>query len=272
MFLEENDLIILDSLLKAGLEGDARFGRIMAIKGEVFRALDNRKTVRFTRHGKSYFVKLHTGIGWGEIFKNLLQFRLPVVGARNEWLAIRRLQELQVDTLKAVGYGAKGWNPARLQSFVITEDLGETASLEDFCRNWRIARPTVALKRALLHKVANIAKRLHESGVNHRDFYLCHFLLDVTRQPSPEHLRLWLIDLHRVQLRPKTPERWRVKDLAGLYFSAMDVGLSQRDLLRFIKTYHGQPLRQILPARLSFWKKVGQRAMRLYFKAAKIRS
>jgi hypothetical protein len=43
-----------------------------------------------------------------------------------------------------------------------------------------------------------------------------------------------LIDLHRAQLRKKTPRRWVVKDVAGLYFSVMDIGLTQRDLFRFV--------------------------------------
>jgi heptose I phosphotransferase len=32
------------------------------------------------------------------------------------------------------GYGKRGINPAKIQSFVITEELTNTASLEDFCR------------------------------------------------------------------------------------------------------------------------------------------
>lgn len=256
--------MMLDSPLRAAFGDDACFERIMALEGEVFRAQAARKTIRFTRAGKMYFAKLHNGVGWGEIIKNLAQLRLPVVGARNEWRAIWRLHELGVDTLKLVGYGSLGWNPARRQSFVITEELKGTVSLEDVCGNWRICPPPMAIKRALIRKVAAIARRLHENGVNHRDFYLCHFLLDNSRQASPE--RLYLIDLHRVQLRAKTPERWVIKDLGGLYFSAMDIGLSQRDLLRFMKAYQGQPLRRILSAKLPFWMKVEDRALRLYRK------
>ncbi|MST95428.1 MAG: hypothetical protein EXS33_09225 [Pedosphaera sp.] len=35
----------------------------------------------------------------------------------------------------------------------------------------------ILLKRALLEKIAALARTLHEGGVNHRDFYLCHFLV-----------------------------------------------------------------------------------------------
>ena len=43
-----------------------------------------------------------------------------------------------------------------------------------------------------------------------------------------EKMRLYLIDLHRMQLRRKTPSRWIVKDIAGLYYSSMDIGLTKR--------------------------------------------
>ena len=262
-------MIIVDTLFQAASIDDAHFDRIMATQGEVFRRVNGRKTLRFLHGEKNYFIKIHNGVGWAEIIKNLLQLRLPILGAKNEWLAIQRLSELQVDTLSLVAYGMRGWNPARLQSFVITEELSETISLEDFCRNWRTTPPHIFLKRALIKKIALITRRLHENGVNHRDFYLCHFLLDISKPPSAENLRISLIDLHRVQLRTNPVERWIVKDLAGLFFSAMHIGLTHRDLLRFIKVYHGASLRQIFPAKHPFWHAVQSRALRLSRKPQK---
>jgi heptose I phosphotransferase len=55
-----------------------------------------------------------------------------------------------------------------------------------------------------------------------------------------------VIDLHRAQVRATTPRRWRDKDLAGLYFSALDIGLTQRDLLRFLRAYFPWSLRETL--------------------------
>ena len=66
------------------------------------------------------------------------------------------------------------------------------------------------------------------------------------RPIEPGRLRLSLIDLHRAQTRARTPRRWRDKDLAALYFSALDIGLSRRDRLRFLRGYFRRPLRLIL--------------------------
>jgi heptose I phosphotransferase len=215
-----------------------------ALQGEVLRALEGRRTLRTEIDGHGYYLKIHRGIGWWEIVKNLLSGRLPVLGAGNEWRALERLTALGVDTMRAVAFGERGSNPAQRHSFIITEELAPTVSLEDFCRDWPQHPPPPALKHALIRRVAEMARRMHNGGVNHRDFYICHFLLHLPVDAGAP--RLSLIDLHRAQVRQNTPRRWRDKDLAALYFSALEIGLTQRDRLRFLKTYFARPLRRLL--------------------------
>ena len=265
-------MIKLDAEFAAQLppEVDA-FDYIMQLDGEMFRDIDNRRTLRFSLNDKRYFLKAHYGVGWKEIIKNLLQFRLPVLGARNEWCAIKHLQQLDVDTMILVGYGERGLNPARRQSFVVTEALEETISLEDFCADWEEHPPAtkaeLSFKRALINKLAEVSRRMHESGMNHRDYYLCHFLLDRSTGAMKEPVsmpRLSLIDLHRVQIRKRTPLRWIVKDIGGLYFSSMRIGLTRRDLYRFMTAYKKKCLRDTLQEDGKFWSRCRLRAYSLY--------
>jgi len=212
--------LILDEPFRSLWAGQDPFAAVEELRGEVFRELEARRTLRTEVAGRSYFVKIHRGVGWAEIVKNLLCLRLPVLGADNEWRAIRRLERLGVDTMRGVAFGQRGRNPATRHSFIVTEDLAPTVSLEDYCRDWPAHPPPAAMKHALIRRVAGMARRMHQGGVNHRDFYLCHFLLHLDPAPTPEMLKLSLIDLHRAQIREKTPQRWRDKDLAALYFAA----------------------------------------------------
>ncbi|MCU7836084.1 MAG: lipopolysaccharide core heptose(I) kinase RfaP [gamma proteobacterium symbiont of Taylorina sp.] len=244
------------------------------LQGEVFRALEARRTLRFRLHNQSYFIKIHRGIGWFEIIENLLRLRLPVLGAKNEYLAIKKLEELHIDTMHIAGYALKGVNPAQQQSFIITEDLINTISLEDFCANWNEIPPAFKLKQTLISKLASISRTLHENGINHRDYYLCHFLLDKSflykklknnsQDLNNQQFKVSLIDLHRAQIRNQTPERWRVKDIASLYFSAMHIGMTQRDFLRFMKIYHQTSLHDIYKQHYDFWEKVKQQGHKLW--------
>jgi len=234
-----------------------------AAADDVYRSKEGRKTLRFALDGHSYFLKLHSGIGWGEVFKNLLQGRLPILGAANEYRAVNALREIGVDTMSVAAYASRGYNPAAIESLIVTDDLVGTVSLEDYCAVWANKPPSFAVRLKLLLKLADSSRRMHEAGINHRDFYICHFHLDESSltQRSP---RCHLIDLHRAQMRKRTPRRWLVKDLAGLYFSAMDCGLSRRDILRFMCHYSPGGLRQALGSDLSMWKDVEARALKLY--------
>ena len=240
------------------------FNQIMNLSGDVYRELENRRTQRILLNGKSYFLKQHFGVGWKEIFKNLLQLRLPVVSAKNEWQALQRLEQLNIPAAKIVGYGYRGWNPATRQSFILTRELPPHHSLEDLCRDWNITPPAFGLKQNLLKEVARIARVLHENGINHRDFYICHFLLAEKSLHTTHRPLLYVMDLHRAQLRKKVPERWVIKDLAGLYFSSKDIGLTKRDLLRFMKEYRNDSLDLILTKESAFWERVKKRGDKLY--------
>lgn len=241
------------------------FDSIVQLHGEVFRDVPGRKTIRVRIGGKFYFVKQHFGVGWREIFKNLLSAKWPVLTAETEWQAIRKLGEIGIPTTPAVAYGVRGWNPATLQSFLMTEDLGDIVSLETLCTDWKRKPPEPVFKRKLLIKVAELARKLHDGGMNHRDFYICHICLDNKKLAQGE-ICLYLIDLHRVGIRPRIRPADRMKDMAAMYFSAMEAGLSKRDYLRFLKHYRLQSLKDSLLGEAEFWQQVASRAEKLYLK------
>lgn len=216
------------------------------LHGEVFRALESRRTLRFEIEDKSYFIKIHYGTTLKEVFKNLISFRLPVLGADREWNAIHRLTQVGVDTMNGRAFGQKGLNPLRRHSFIITEDLTPTISLEDYCADWLDSPPEFNTKKLIINRVASMVRKMHGSGINHRDCYICHFLLHLPFTGDRNTLKISVIDLHRAQLRTSVPLRWRNKDLIGLYYSSLNIGLTQRDIFRFMKVYFGLPLRDIL--------------------------
>jgi heptose I phosphotransferase len=259
----------LDDHLRAHLPKENAFDWLMNVEGKVHRAVKNRRTVEIELGGRRYFVKTHRGAGWREVFKNLLYGRAPIVSAEPEWLAIPALNRAGVMTPAVAGKGLRGRAPARLESFVVMEALDGMVSLEDLARDWRGLEGgrRTQLKRALLDRIAAIARRMHGAGMNHRDFYLCHFLVrdrDWSKWKAGEELQLVLIDLHRVQTRERVPERWLVKDLGGLLFSAFDAGLTRRDLLRFIAAYRQRPWREVLAREGKLWRQAAKNAARLY--------
>ena len=256
--------LFLQAPFKQRWVGQDPFLAVEGLQGEVYRELEGRRTLRTEVEGAGYFVKIHRGIGWGEVFKNLFSAKLPVLGAGQEWRAIERLQEVGIPTMTAVAYGERGSNPAAQHSFIITEELAPTVSLEDFSLNWRQQPPAPALKWALIAEVAKMTGGMHRAGVNHRDCYICHFLLHTDRPVTAQDFKLSVIDLHRAQTRTRVSRRWRDKDLAALYFSALDIGLTQRDKLRFLRGYFQRPLRQVLREEAALLAWLERKAQALY--------
>jgi len=240
---------------------DMAFAHIMQLDGDTFRNMNGRITKRIILGGHPYFIKQHHGVGGREIIKNYLQLKHPIVSARNEWLALQLLQECNILVPKVLGYGEKGRNPAKRRSFIILEAIEPAISLEALTNEWKNKAPEVAFKRTLIDAVADITANMHALGINHRDLYICHFLL---KQNSKDgSLPLYLIDLHRAQIRDIVPLRWLAKDLAGLYFSSLHIGLTKRDRFRFMKRYARKTLRDTLTHDANLWDKV-------YFRGEKL--
>lgn len=230
------------------------------LTGEVFRQLETRKTLQFELGNKSYFIKIHYGTTLKEVLKNLVSFRLPVLGADREWNAIHRLEKIGVDTMNGRAYGQKGFNPLRRHSFIITEALVPTISLEDFCKSWCHQPPLFNTKILIIRRIAEMVKKMHAAGINHRDCYICHFLLHLPFDGTENNLKISVIDLHRAQIRKSVPRRWRDKDLVGLYFSSLTIGLTDRDRYRFMKIYFNSRLKDIFNKEEYLIKKVHKKA------------
>ena len=272
----------LDKRLSDGIFHGASFDQIRQFQGqgELIRSGLGRRTSRLEFDDRSYYLKTHTGVGWWEIIKNWTYLRLPVLGAKNEWHGVHHLQRHGIDTLTIAGYGTSGeigefsWPYATRQSFIITEEIKGSISLEELSYEWQQNPPRkkseLRYKRWLIRRIAEMARTIHQSGANHRDFYLCHFLLQRAYdngELSIEKSKLYVIDLHRMQIRRETPERWKLKDISGLRFSCLaliDAGvLTQRDLYRFMSTYLGAPLRDAWSGYRSLWGEVVSKANNL---------
>lgn len=247
-------VLYIPEAISAHLKGDV-FEACMQLQGKAFRDVPGRKTMRVELGGKNYFIKQHFGVGWGEIFKNLISFKAPILGAMTEVKAIQKLDEIGIPTTPLIAYGQQGCGPASMRSFVVTADLGEIVSLEELCVDWQ-NKPAI-LKQKLIQAIAQLAAKLHGAGLCHRDFYLCHFVLK-KQDLEKENLNLYLIDLHRMLQGRSANSAAVMKDIAGLYFSTMQSGFSAEDLALFKQHY--------LPQNAKFWQKVETRADMLYAK------
>jgi heptose I phosphotransferase len=130
------------------------FDQLMALQGEVYRQLEGRTTQRVLIGSTYYFIKQHTGVGIREILKNLCQGKLPVISAKNEWLAIAKLKQIGIKVPAVLGFGERGFNPANKESFILLAEITNSESLEDITANWQKIAPDFKQKRAYIYAIS----------------------------------------------------------------------------------------------------------------------
>lgn len=167
--------------------------------------------------------------------KNRRTYGRPVTCCDLDRLPGEKLQKAGILTPKVIAWGSEWENGQEKRSFVMTEEI-PGISLEKRlpeCITNLNPLEKVTQRRDFIKRLAEWVRRFHDTGLRHRDLYLCHIFL--TDQDE-----LYLIDLHRT-FRPKfLSERYRLKDLTQLYYSAPGNLISGADRLRFYQLYTGR--------------------------------
>jgi heptosyltransferase-2 len=169
--------------------------------------------------------------GWGNFLKNVFGGRRQ--GGTYEFAATMRLAEEGIAVARPIAFGQEA---KRERSFVMLEELPHSEALERLLPWWDDVKKDYELlrdKRHLLQALAALVRLFHQAGYCHRDLYLSHIFLSKDNKGQE---RLNLIDLQRVFKPALRRYRWRVKDLAQLYYSARDY-FTNTDLIRFLHGY-----------------------------------
>lgn len=227
-----------DVLKRGGLESFADFMSFAG--GDVVKRLPSRTITRVefasATGPRRYFLKRHTGaVRWRDRVRALCSGFSPSWG-RKEWEVIRAFDQCGIPTMTSVAAGERRSRHG-FESFVMTEELAGFRSLEALVPS-RYAPPldraALAEKRAMILRVADLTRRLHGAGFNHRDWYLCHIF---ARREDDGTWQLRVLDLQRVDRRRWLRHRWLVKDLAALNYSAPRGVVTAGDRARFLKAY-----------------------------------
>jgi hypothetical protein len=185
------------------------------------------------------YLKKHRGCTWRTRLAAVLRLAPPASPGRIEAESAIALNAIGIDVMPLTAYGEKLHADGRLESFLLSEELEGYCELQDFIEQRFHATCTRSVPNTLhrlIVQVANIARRFHAAGFNHRDFYCCHFLV---KEILPEQFDVRLIDLQRVQRRRWFRRRWIVKDLAQLASMLPKAHIGCREKVLYLRRYLG---------------------------------
>lgn len=210
--------------------GLATFDALMNYSGGTVakNLLAERTTTRITLSDgdltRAFYIKRHTPSPLKEYLKPLLRLTWPILGARNEWNALLRFHAAEIPTMTPVALGEAG-----RYSLIVTEAIEGYKKLPD----WIAEQDAAADLSPVIDRVAEIARRMHAAGLHHQDFYLGHLLV----RETSGGLDVRVIDLGRARESAPLGQRWIIKDLAQLDYSARALGVRER--VRFARGYFG---------------------------------
>jgi len=197
-----------------GLDADAVFAHDDIV---VWRKLPDRENCILDSDLPDGHVRLH------------LKRYSPVRGttpAEVEARGHQMLLDRKIPTASLAGWGTL----ADGRSFVIFDDLSGYRPADKSIEAGTPFDP-------LLEPTADLAARLHNSGLHHRDLYLCHFMVKL--DASTVDVRL--IDAARVRRLPRVfARRWIVKDLAQFWYSTLRLPVTDEQRSRWLARYARQ--------------------------------
>jgi heptose I phosphotransferase len=165
--------------------------------------------------------------------RNSLDARRHLTCAECDFAPAADLAEHGIRTPQVIAYGRQWLGPFEKRSFVITRRIESAASLEQRLPPAFYRPPTpdnIKARRKFISKLADFIRTFHNTDYRHRDLYLCHIFADASD-------RFYLLDLARTFRPLILSERFRVKDLAQLFYSSPASAFPHTDKLRFYMTY-----------------------------------
>jgi tRNA A-37 threonylcarbamoyl transferase component Bud32 len=175
------------------------------------------------------YIKRYLPTSLKEKFKSFTSFHPVIIdGAFHEWESIITFLGIDLPTMIPIAAAKTPLGTCNM-TLGITDYVRAEELFKDF-----FANPTPEnkiRKRNLLKKIAHLASNMHEAGFCHQDFYLVHIFV----KPEEDDA-IYLIDLQRLIMQKELKIRWRIKDLAQIYFSALPY-ISKTDIIYFWKNY-----------------------------------
>lgn len=145
----------------------------------------------------------------------------------------RMLAQDGIGTPKVIAYGCQWRKFFEKRSFIITEKIPNAKSLEKKLPDFFYqdsSKQNQQQRSDFINSLADFARRFHRTGFRHRDFYLAHIFMNTEG-------RFFLIDLHRAFKPLLFRFRFRIKDIAQIYYSSPGKYITRSDRLRFYLRY-----------------------------------
>ncbi len=169
------------------------------------------------------YIKRYTRVPLSKRVKDAFSLKFFQFDAIHEWQAQITFHRLELPTVIPIAAG-------RLKEGTFNLTLG----IKGYQRASSVLEGTEEAdeekRRKIIRRIGLYVGRMHKAGLAHQDLYLVHFFL------KGKDMVPHLIDLQRVIREKELSDRWRIKDLGELLFSAAGM-VSDQEKRLFCQAY-----------------------------------
>lgn len=167
--------------------------------------------------------------------KNWLTHRKKASFAYFDFEPAESLRNAGINTPQTIAFGDEWGILFETRSFCIVKEIAGADAIErklPDCFYQARTAGNFQLRRDFIRRLAQFIKKFHQTGYRHRDLYFSHIFYN--------NNEFYLIDLARAFVPQLLSERFRVKDIAQLFYSAPKRFFSYTDRMRFYLEYNGR--------------------------------
>lgn len=194
----------------------------------------NRVVFQAGNEKSNFYLKTYNHPPLKVQLSNWFEHKKRASTAAYDYLPAMELAKIGINTPVVAAFG-EVMGVFEKMSFIVTEEITEAVDLEKNVPPFfklPLTREKFHSRRKFIDELAAFTSKFHNNGFCHRDYYLTHIfwgeggfeMIDLQRVFKP-HLLAW---------------RYRLKDIAQLYYSAPGSVYTYSERLRFYKRYLGK--------------------------------
>lgn len=192
----------------------------------------NKKVLRYTHHGESFYIKQYTTKNYLEGVKSWFSLSK----AHKEWTYSHRLQKSQLLTAEPVAIGEKRRFGMLKDCYIISKAIPNSMTVKESLIAIQQSPAYALPKRRFLNHLISYVKTVHDLGVFHGELHAENILVDTDNPAS-----FYLLDVGRAVFKKRPPLSFRIHELSRLLYSIIDT-CANDEITEQIDTYADQLL------------------------------
>lgn len=199
---------------------------------EIIRNGYDKKVIRYAQNHGSFYIKRYSVRNGLESLKSIFSLSK----AQREWNCGHRLLRNNLLAAEPVAVGEKKRFGMLKDCHIISKEIPNCTTVKECLTTFQQSIANLPKKNIVLKNLISYVKAVHDHGIFHGELHAENILVDTN-----EGTLFYLLDLGRAVFKKKPPLSLRIRELARLFYSLMNI-CTNEEITGLIHDYASQLL------------------------------